>query len=280
MNRAQRGTWKSESDDFVRAFCGAFLFGIPLLYTMEMWWIGSYDDMWKLLIFLSVAFLACLGLTYFAGFQSEKAAWPNVDQAIDTLAIGLIGSAIILLILNRIGLADPLDSIIGKVIIEAVPLSIGAAVGNAFFSSGRASGVEKGEEQEGRVGRAALRDMGATAAGAIFVAFSVAPTQEIPILAVELGYRHKLALIALSLVVSYAIVFESGFDPRRSGRKQLGVLQRPINQTLVAYAVPLLVALYLFDRVETGNPISDVVSQTLVLGLPATVGGAAGRLAV
>lgn len=180
MNRAQRGTWARESDDFVRAFCGAFLFGIPLLYTMEMWWIGSYDDTWKLLVFLSLAFLANLGLTYFAGFQNEKIAWSNVDQAIDTLAVGIVGSAVVLLVLNRIGPSDPLDSILGKVIIEAVPLSIGAAVGHAFFRSGRASGEEKSDKQEGRIGSAALRDMGGTAAGAIFVAFSVAPPRRSP----------------------------------------------------------------------------------------------------
>lgn len=102
-------------------------------------------------------------------------------------------------------------------------------------------------------------------------------------LAAELGHLHEIALIVLTLVISYAIVFESGFDPRRSGQKEIGIVQRPINQTVVAYIVSLLVALvalYLFGRIEFGNPVSHVVSQTLVLGLPAAIGGAAGRLAV
>jgi len=139
-------------DDFVRAFCGAFLFGIPLLFTMEMWWIGAYAELWKLL-----AFLASLGLTCFAGFQKEGIVGSNVDQATDTLTVGLVGSVIVLLVLNRIHFSGPLDSVVGKIMIEAIPLSIGASVGNAFFSSGRTSGDEKGGKKKGRAGRATLR---------------------------------------------------------------------------------------------------------------------------
>jgi uncharacterized membrane protein len=56
-----------------------------------------------------------------------------------------------------------------------------------------------------------------------------------------------------------------------------------VPETLLAYIVSLLaalIALYLFDRVEIGDSIGQVVSETLVLGLPAAVGGAAGRVAV
>jgi uncharacterized membrane protein len=40
------------------------------------------------------------------------------------------------------------------------------------------------------------------------------------------------------------------------------------------------VVLYLFDQVATGQPLQSTVEQVLVLGLPTTVGGAAGRLVV
>ena len=36
MAASKPGPWQKESDDFIRAFGGAFLFGIPLLFTMEM----------------------------------------------------------------------------------------------------------------------------------------------------------------------------------------------------------------------------------------------------
>jgi len=42
MNRPQAGSWGNELNDLVRALSGTFLFGAPLLFTMEMWWIGLY----------------------------------------------------------------------------------------------------------------------------------------------------------------------------------------------------------------------------------------------
>ncbi len=282
MTYKNPGPWAEEIYDLTRGFSGAYLFGIPLLFTMEMWWIGQYADLWKLVAFLAIAFLANLGLAYFAGFEQAAIFDTPVPQAVKAVAIGLVASVVVLLVLNRIQPGDPLDSILGKVIIQAVPLSIGASVANAVFSSrgeGRAGGGGEGASPW----KDTFNDLGATLIGAAFIGFSIAPTEEVPMLAAEMGYWHELALMGLSLAISYAIVFESGFDPRASQQGGQALFQRPITETVVAYVLSLLaslLALYLFDRVELGDPLPYVVSQTLVLGLPAAVGGAAGRLAV
>ena len=52
MQRAEPGPWRKEFDDFIRALSGGFLFGVPLLYTMEMGWIGSYSALCRLGVFL------------------------------------------------------------------------------------------------------------------------------------------------------------------------------------------------------------------------------------
>ena len=39
-----------------RAFGGAIIFGIPLLMTMEMWFLGFYLDRGRLLLFLVLNF--------------------------------------------------------------------------------------------------------------------------------------------------------------------------------------------------------------------------------
>ncbi|MDP9350003.1 MAG: TIGR02587 family membrane protein [Chloroflexota bacterium] len=143
MTRENPGPWAEEIHDLARGFSGAYLFGIPLLFTMEMWWIGQYADLWKLVAFLAIAFLANLGLAYFAGFEQESPFDTPIPQAVKAVAIGVVGSVAVLLVLNRIQPGDPLDSILGKIIIQAVPLSIGASVANAVFSSrgeGRAGG--------------------------------------------------------------------------------------------------------------------------------------------
>jgi len=82
-------------------------------------------------------------------------------------------------------------------------------------------------------------------------------------------------------LVGYAIVFEAEFLGIGKRRAQIGPFQRPSAETTLSYCVALLVSagiLFLLGRVELGDPIRDIVAQTIVLGLPATVGGAAGRL--
>jgi putative integral membrane protein (TIGR02587 family) len=254
---------------------------VPLLFTMEMWWIGTFADLWKLIVFLGLAFAVNLHLIYFAGFKDEGRTLQDLlDQAVDAIAVGVVASTVVLLVLNRIAPGDPLDSVAGKIIVQAVPLSIGASAANAIFS-----GREGRQGEGGRVSAraAVLNDLGATAAGAIFVGFSVAPTEEIPMLAGQLDYWHELAVIGLSLAVTYAIVFASGFDPRGPGGDLEGLWQRPITETVLAYVVSLLVALvalYLFDRIEISDPPYEIVTQTVVLGLPAAIGGAGGRLVI
>ena len=53
----------------MRALAGAYLFGIPLLYTMEMWWIGTFAPLLNLALFLVVAFSLNLTLAHLSGFK-------------------------------------------------------------------------------------------------------------------------------------------------------------------------------------------------------------------
>lgn len=280
----QPNSWAKELDDLIRAFSGAFLFGTPLLWTMEMWWIGTYVEPWKLLVFLALAFVVNVHLTYFAGFKEQRTVHTSLTQAVEAVAVGIVASVIVLLILNQISPSEPLGSILGKVAIQAIPLSIGASAANALFAWGEKGREGDDEEPEpDSPWQAGLNDLGATIAGGIFIGFSIAPTAEIPTLAAELGYWHEITLVGLSLLVSYAIVFESDFSPQRREKETRGLFQRPITETVMAYFISLfvaLLALYLFDQFEFGDPIFAVVSQVLVLGLPTAVGGAAGRLVI
>lgn len=280
-----RDEWSSEVTAFARAFGGAFLFGIPLLYTMEMWWIGEYADLWKLAVFLGLAFLANLGLVSLAGFKREHPVRLSgmLDQAIDAVAVGVVGGTVVLFVLNRFRPDDPLDSIVGMIIVQAVPLSIGASLAGAVFIPEAGKDRVGQELPEYHEWTATLNDIGATMIGGTLIGFTIAPTEEVEMLAAELQLGHELALVALTLIVGYVIVFVSGFDPQAVPAKHPGPLQHPITETTVAYLVSLLVAfvaLYLFDQIEFGEPFIATISQVLVLGLPVMVGGAAGRLAV
>ncbi len=242
---------------------------------------------------MAVAFLANLGLTRFAGFKRQQHAtvFQTVDETVDVLAVAAVGALVVLLTLNRIALDDPLGSNLGTIVVQIVPLNLDASVANVVFAPGKGRqgadeqgrGRGAGGGEEASPWRATRGDVGATAIGGIFLGFSVAPTEEIPMLATELGYAHRLAVIALSLALTYLIVFASGFEAQSAGRQPPGPFQHPFSETALAYLVSLLVALgalLLFGQIEPGDPLTDIVAQTLVLGLVTAIGGAAGRLVI
>jgi putative integral membrane protein (TIGR02587 family) len=256
---------------------------------MEMWEIGVTAELWKLLLFLGVALAINLGLahSHSGGFKAATNWVATIEQAVDTIAVGLIGGVLVLLVLNQIAFDDTPESMLGRVLVQTVPLSIGAAVAAAIFGP-RGERSRDGDERDTEeqveapsARQAFLSDVGATCLGAIFLAFSIAPTDEVSVLAVQLTPQHQVAVIFLSLLLSYMIVFVSGFSA--SSRNQPGPFQLPITETALAYALSLLVSLgslFLFDRVDLSDPPAHILTLVIVLGLPATVGGAAGRLVV
>ena len=272
--------WAQEARDFTRAFAGAYIFSIPLLFTMEMWWIGEYAEGTRLMVFLAIALIANFGLNYVAGFRADGTVFGALEQAVNSLAVGIVAAGALLLILDRIQPSDPLESIVGMVAIQAVPLSIGASVANQVF--GQFGERSRGGDEPRHflpAWKELLNDVGATAIGSIFIAFSIAPTDEVPMLAAGMNYAHVVALAGFSVLLSYGIVFASEFDRSRPS----GPFQHPMSETILAYVVSLAIAalaLYLFHQVDSSDPLYSIVKQVVVLGLPATVGGAAGRLVV
>lgn len=274
--------WKQELNDWVRAFCGAYIFGVPLLFTMEMWWIGEHSDITKLVAFLLVALTANFGLSFVAGFKRESTFSSTLDEAIDAVAVGILAAAIVLFALNQVHPSQPLQSNLGRILLQAVPLSIGASVANQVFgTNGEKSreGEEDAPDPQMNPGQALLADVGATIIGGIFVGFSIAPTDEVPMLAAALDFPHLLGVIAFSLLASYCIVFASGFDEPSPD----SVFQHPLTETMLAYLVSLAISfgiLVLFGQIALDDPLLFTVEQTLVLAVPATIGGAAGRLVI
>jgi putative integral membrane protein (TIGR02587 family) len=92
-----------------------------------------------------------------------------------------------------------------------------------------------------------------------------------------------LSLVFASLLISYAIVFAANFSNQKKRQQQEGIFQDPFSETAISYLVSLIAAasmLWFFDKITFSDPWQNWLSYTVILGLPATVGGAAGRLAV
>lgn len=288
MNAKRRkNVWRSEINDIIRGTCGGFLFGIPLLYTMEVWWIGSLAKPQLMMTAIALMFIGVFLLNKSEGFrkrQRRKRPYEAVVDTVEAIAIGLACSSFILFLLQELTIETPLKESLGKIIFESVPFTLGVALANHFL--GDAEGSNGGETEKKKPKSeisATLADLGATVIGATVIAFNIAPTDEIPMLAATVSPSWQLAIIATSLIVSYGIVFQAGFADQQKRRQQKGIFQRPSGETIMSYLVSLLAAammLWFFQKLTLSDPWTMWLDHTLMLGLPATIGGAAGRLAI
>lgn len=278
--------WKNELDDVIRGASGGFLFGIPMLYTMEVWWIGSFSKQPRMLLAIAVTFIVVFLLNRTAGFRKTTNIRVSdaVMDSIEAIAIGIVCASCILILLREITLDTPLGEALGKAIFEGVPFALGVALASSFLSGDRyqsQNDQNNSQPQDQTSINATLADVGATLIGATIIAFNIAPTDEIPMLAAASSPASRLAIIAASLAISYGIVFQAGFTYQQKRIQQQGIFQRPISETIFCYLVSLAAAafmLWFFQQLSFDDPWQMWLSYTLLLGLPATVGGAAGRL--
>lgn len=286
---ADAPAWRDELLAIVRAVAGGLLFGVPLLYTMEVWWTGEHTSPRQMLLVLLLLAIPVLALNRTAGFRGSRdlRLADAVADTIEAIAIGVVITLVVLVLLQEISLDSSLRSSLGKVIYECVPFCLGVGVARHFLQgpgddSGGTSDDLLDEDDSDDTGLSAtVIDLGGTILGAVFIALSIAPTDEVPMIASGLSPAWLLALIAASLLASYAIVFVADFRDQDARHQQKGPFQRPITETVVSYLVALGVAaalLWLFQRGV--DPDSDLIDRVIVLGFPAAIGGAAGRLAV
>jgi putative integral membrane protein (TIGR02587 family) len=284
-----RKAFKKEIRDSIKGASSGFLFGIPLLYTMEVWWIGSYAEPLQMLIALLTNFVVVFLLIRTEGFRGavDTKIRDALMDSVETLAIGFVCTALTLVLLREINLTTSINEAVGKIIFESVPFTLGVAVANSFLSGDRDRGTNapKSASPQSKTAEinATIADMGATSIGALFIAFTIAPTQEVPMLASAMTPPWLLATIAASLLISYGIVFVAGLTNQAKRYEQTGLFHQPMTETLIAYIVSLmagLLMLWFFHQLNLEDPWTVWLSHAIVLGLPASIGGAAGRIVV
>jgi putative integral membrane protein (TIGR02587 family) len=286
---AVAATWReqlsTELDDFAHGAAGGFLFGVPLLYTMEMWFTGMTISMGHALVLVALTVLLSVGFVVTIGFR--RASPPRfrdvLAEAFDAVAISLVVTVACLGVLGRIGPATPLDIALGRIAIELLPVSLGVAIANHILPSrGSRSGEE--EDRDAATGHhETLRDLTVSAGGALLLSLNIAPTDEVQILAGELSELQLVGLLAFALIITYVIVFEAGFRNQQRRRQARGAFQTPLTETVVAYLLSLAVCyaiLRLLGSLPADAALGTVLSHVVVLGFPAALGAAAGRLAV
>ena len=260
-----------------RAAGGALLFAFPLLMTMEMWWLGHSMERWRLLVFLGSAWPMLLGLSYYAGFEPTFRLLDEVLDALAAYAVGMVVALVSLSLLGQIGAGMTASEVIGKLAVCAIPASIGALVAGKQFGGKDGDGGQRQKEHIGYPGRLFL-----TSVGAVFLAFSVAPTEEMALIAYMMSPWHGLLLAAATMLLLQVFVFGLGF-PGQSGRRgDHSLLRTVLVSTLPGYAIALLISLYClwaFGRLQ-GTAPHEIAMMTVVLAFPAGLGAATARLVI
>lgn len=257
-----------------RATAGAIIFALPLLMTMEMWWLGMAMPGWKLALLLALFFPFLVVLSWHVGFEPTFSWRDDVVDALVAVAVGFAASALVLALLGELRAGMSPRELLGKVALQAVPASIGALLAQSQLG-------EEDAGQDVRGGAASYAsDIFIMAVGALFLAFNLAPTEEMMMIALGLTGGGAALLMLLSVAVMHTFVYSVAFRGRPDEHRHASGWSLLARFTVVGYALAFLVSMYMlwsFGRLD-GLGLAAALQAGAVLGFPAAVGAAAARL--
>ena len=102
-----------------RALAGAIIFSLPLLMTMEMWWLGFYLAPWKLLQFTLANMVMLFFLSRAAGFEESHNALDDVLDAFAAFAVAVTLASFMLWLTGAIRPGMDAGEVAGMITIQA-----------------------------------------------------------------------------------------------------------------------------------------------------------------
>ncbi|GGG13309.1 TIGR02587 family membrane protein [Pontibacter amylolyticus] len=275
--------------EYARGIAGGLLFSFPLLYTMEVWWAGFIASPAQLLIMVIVTYLLLLGYNRYAGMR-PGVSWRSVFiDSVEEMGLGIVLAFGVLFVLNRIQFGEmSIDEIMGKIVVEAMAVSIGVSIGTAQLGGADDEAEEENEVQAEakeagwRTGLHSKVSLVVLAlCGSIVVGGNVAPTEEVLVLAIGARPVHILLMAVLSLAMSMVVVYFSDF--KGTGQHRQGDLAFAITlDTCLSYLTALAASAFLlwfFGRFQ-GVSFEVAFAQCIVLGVLSSLGASAGRLLI
>jgi putative integral membrane protein (TIGR02587 family) len=256
---------------FGRAFAGALIFALPMLMTMELWWMGFYIQPFRLALLLALTVPLLVGLSWLRGFEPTTTWRENLLDALIAIAVGTIAAAITLYVFGLISFDTSFREAIGKISLQAVPGSMGASLARSQLGG-------TGEQRERDLSYPAILFM--MTAGALFLGLNVAPTEEVIALAYSMDAERLILLVLISLAVMHAFVYVVGFRNTPELVPGSTFVGRFVQFTLAGYAIVVLLSLYLlwtFGRTDATS-VAATLNACIVLGFPSALGAAASRL--
>jgi putative integral membrane protein (TIGR02587 family) len=274
---AARPSTSESLREYGRGVAGGLIFSLPLLYTMEVWQGGFTLSPTRQLVYMLLAMVLLLGYNRYAGLHPDT-SWAEVAiDSVEEMGIGLLLSAVVLLLIGRITLEQDAGEVIGRIVVEAVTVAIGVSVGTAQLGGG---GNDRQTGMPDKDGVSLGGQLTLSVCGAVLFAANVAPTEEIVMIGVELPGYQLVALALATMALAALILYYSDF--RGSRRVQVEGFAGVVHGAVITYAVGLVTSaaiLWLFGRFD-GVGVGAVLGQTVALAVASTIGASAGRLLI
>ncbi len=259
--------------EYGRGLAGGFLFSMPLLFTMEVWWAGVNATPARLLAGLAATFALLCAYNAYAGLRFDSGALAIAIDSVEELGLGLLTSAGALWLLGRLTSGLSPSAALGQIVVEGLLVAVGVSVGTAQLG-GNSKEQSTSDSDRHTIGSELVLAL----CGTMLIATNVGATEEIVVLAMEVATWHLLAIMAVSLAIAALLLFNTDFvgSDRFAGGTRLDV----VLGCALTYAVALFGSaclLWFFGRYDSVG-LELAASQTVVLALPGTLGAAAGRL--
>jgi putative integral membrane protein (TIGR02587 family) len=258
-----------------RAFAGALLFALPMLMTMEMWSIGFYVNSSRLALLTLASLPLLTGLSHYSGFERTTNWWQDFKDACTAYGVGWLTAAAILSVFGLLHMQTPLAISLGKIAIQAMPASMGAVLARSQLMGSADEPRERATQDATYGGELFLM-----AAGALFLAMNVAPTEEVVLIAYKMQTWQTLLLLLGSVIMMHVFVYAVEFGGSHSRPEGTPLWSAFARFTVAGYAVVMLMSLYMlwtFGRADD-LALRPLLGQVVVLSFPAALGAASARL--
>jgi putative integral membrane protein (TIGR02587 family) len=279
--------WGDELRNQGRGIVGALLVvGTTFLYTMETWWWGWTLPTSHLLVYALVGLAVVLAITRQVSFRESEQSdnsrrgsgesaqgnpiWKTLTDFAELVLQSFVAAYVVLLAFGVVEVGDPLANVVRLELVEVVPLGFGAALANELLTGSKQT--ERGS---------LIESIATHSIGAVFVAGGVSPTQEIELLAAYMGWVRAPAVIVLSLLVTYLMLYElelRGQDSRLRGRRR----HWRVGYAFRVYAVAVVVGTGLLAAfghfIDTPPPV--IVQMVVIISFPASIGASAAQVVI
>jgi putative integral membrane protein (TIGR02587 family) len=256
-----------------RAAAGSVIFSLPLLMTMEMWSLGFYLDPIKRAVMLVTSIPLLVGLSHVFGFEETFSWQDDLIDAFVALCVSFVCSGAILYLIGIIGPKSSLEELFGKIQLQMIPGSIGALLAQSQL------GTKTDKEKHSTSYASELFIM---AIGALFLSLSIAPTEEVLLIAVGISKLQALVIAVISLGLMHLFVYSIDIKGTEKTYSMIAGWRLFLKFTVSGYAVVLVVCFLVLDLLGRLNGMGsrEALMMTVVLGLPSAIGAASARLVI